>query len=185
MSATLATTDIKQLPNLTGKGVRAVLHVFNAPNQGSIDTTKNLLYGYNITSFTRGETSIEQTKVASPGDKALFVAGEASGGDITIGLAYDPTMGEPPIIKPVQGVTYAPQAVIWFGFLDPLAAETAPELIPFIELPVNISAFGEINMPEGQVATSAMKFKESGDGVKTIRSQINNGNNILYKGSGQ
>ena len=185
MPATQATTDIKQFPTLVGKGIRGILHVFNAPNQGSIDTTKNLIYGYRITGLTRGGTSIEQTDVSTDGIKALFAAGKVTGGDITLNLSYDPTMGEPPIVQPVQGITYAPQAVLWLGFIDPASVDDALELIPFIEVPVNISEFGEINMPDGQPATSSMKFKESGDGAKTIRSQINNGNNILYKGSGQ
>jgi hypothetical protein len=185
MARTQATTDINQIPSLSGIGIRAILHLFQSPDAGDIDTTVNLLYGCKIDSMTKGGTSIEQVEISSEDIEASFASGKATGGDVTITFTYDPTMGIPPLVRPVAGITYSPQAVLWLGMLDPAAPPEAPALIPFIEIPVNISEFGEINMPKSQPATSSMKFKISGKGTKTKRAEINGGNDILYKGSAQ
>lgn len=186
MPATLATTDVTPLSVLVGNGIRCILHLFKSPAQGDIDTRKNLLYGYKVDGFQKSESTVDQTEISAEGIIAAFASSKVTGGDVTLNFSYDPTFGAMPIVEPVAGITYAPQAMLWFGFLDPdslIGDDPEPALIPFGEFPVNISGFGEINIQKGQPGTSSLKFKITGEGEKTLTSQINDGNNILYKGS--
>jgi hypothetical protein len=116
--ASVPSTTIKQHPVIIGKGLRAILCLYKTPSV--LDAGNNLLYGYRVTSFTRGGTTVDQVQLTPKGIKALFAPGNVTPGDITVGLAHDPELGEPPLLEiPSGGITYVPQAVLWLGILDP------------------------------------------------------------------
>ena len=163
-----AKTKITPISVLISAGIRCILHFFNGPNASSLDNTTNHLKGYIIEDFVIGESTVEQIEVPSENIIKIFASGMVTGGDITLKLGFDPDAGTPPLVKPNQGIVYTPQGVLWFGFLT----VDKKGLVAYGELPVNISAFGEINLPKGQPGTSSMKFKITGEGAILGRENV-------------
>ncbi|MGL6195608.1 MAG: hypothetical protein ACRC2T_12380 [Thermoguttaceae bacterium] len=174
-----ATTAITPTKVLVAMGIRCVLHVFKGPAASDLDNTTNLLYGYKIDDFSRGESSVAQTAVPSEGIMEELASGLVSGGEVGLKFSFDPDAGDPPIVRPDQGIVYTPQAVLWYGFLT----TDKKGLVAYGEFPVNISGFGEISLAKGQPGASSMKFRTTGEGALVGRNKVNK--TIIYNPQNQ
>lgn len=176
-TGTLQTTNISPSKPLVNRGFRAIAATYTEESNGTytLDMTKNFLYGMICDDVDVGATSFEKIEIplrALQGITKRFIEGEATGGNITLNFSPDPDTYIPCDIPPAPtsgGLVLEPHFCLWLGFLD---AEDPTKLIPYIEAPVNIDSRDNFNFPKNGVATSALGFYITGDGLRIGREKI-------------
>ena len=146
---------------LVAKGIHAML--FRIERQGTgyrTDTTKNLLYGYPIGNFTKGEESVESEEFQDQirgGSYKNHVAGAIDAGDITFNAYFDVNVGKPDIEGVVNSTVFTPQ----FALI--LARKKSDTMLEgFFSAGVNYLGGNDIKGDYGKVIATSLKFKISG-----------------------
>ena len=159
-------TVITQIANenfeaLVSKGIHAMLFALKRIG-GTVqaDTSVNLLYGYPIGGFTKGEESAEQEEFQDQirgGIYKTFVGGAIDPGDIIFNAYFSPTMGKPEIEGAINSTIITPQFVLL------LARKQSDTLLQgFLAAGVNYSGGNDIKGDYGKIIGSSLKFKASG-----------------------
>jgi len=178
-NGTLLTTNISPSAPLINKGLRAIAATWKAgTTAGKYDLvlTNNFLYGLICNDVDVSASTSEKIEVplaALQGVTKRFVAGETTGGSITLNFDVDPETYLPYEIPPVPtsgGLVMEPHFCLFLGFLD---ASDPAILIPYIECPVNIESSHNFNFPKNQRATGSLVFYQTGDGLRIGRKNIN------------
>jgi hypothetical protein len=146
---------------LVSKGIHALLFpVHRVGSNFQADTSVNLLHGYPIGNFTKGEESTDQEEIQDQirgGDYKIFVPGATDPGDLTFNAYFPPAKGKPDVEGAVNSLVITPQFVVMLA-----RRQSATTLHGFLVAGVNYSGGVDIQGNYGNVIGTSLKFKLSG-----------------------
>ena len=154
---TQVTSDFFEV--LVAKGLHAIL--FRVQRDGTVDTTKNLLYGYPIGNIkTSGETveSEDFQDQIRGGTYKTKIGGGSDAGDITFDAYFDPNRGKPEIEGVVNSMSFTPQFALYIG-----RKKNSTTLEGFFAAGVNYAGGMDINGDLGKAVKSSLKFAITGE----------------------
>ena len=143
---------------LVSKGIHAIL--FPVTKTG-VNTTKNLLYGYPVGSFTSSGETVEMEDFQDQirgGMSKTFIAGQADQGDISFEAYFSPEMGKPKIEGVVNSMVVTPQFILTLA-----RKKSDTTLEGFFSAGVNYAGGNDIKGDLGKAMKTSLKFKITGE----------------------
>lgn len=178
-TGTLLTTNISPSIPFVNRELRAIAATYeesSTPGTYILDMTKNFLYGMIFDDMTKSATTNEKIEIPLRGMQGIvkrFIDGEKTGGSITLNFGADPQTYIPYKIPPHStsgGLIMEPHFCLWLGFTK---EDDPTKFVPFLECPINIESYEDLNFPKNQAATGSIVFYQTGEGLRIGISNIN------------